>query len=108
MLIKTITFEVKASEKNRFEEKFHNDHISLQNWETCLGSEIWIQNKVGADTVAFTAVSRWNNHEDFNAWLKRPEHEQRHQKLRKEHRFDKNEKSPIVSKTAHEYTVLGD
>lgn len=56
----------------------------------------------------FTAVSRWNNHEDFKAWLKRPEHKEHHRQLKEEHQFDKKEDSPLLRKVAHEYEVLED
>lgn len=31
MLMKTVTFEIKATVKDKFEQKFHNDAISLKN-----------------------------------------------------------------------------
>lgn len=67
MIIKTVTFEVKATVKDKFEQKFHSDAISLKNWETYLGNEVWIQDNSDANSVSFTAVSRWKNQDDFNA-----------------------------------------
>ena len=31
MLMKTVTFEIKATVKDKFEQKFHTDAISLKN-----------------------------------------------------------------------------
>ncbi|WP_287179436.1 hypothetical protein [Streptococcus sp. LMAG:39] len=67
MIIKTVTFEVKATVKDKFEQKFHSDAISLKNWETYLGNEVWIQDNSDANSVSFTAVSRWKKQDDFNA-----------------------------------------
>lgn len=103
MIIKTVTFEVKAAAKDKFEQKFRNDAISLKNWETCLGNKVWIQDNSDTNSVSFTAVSRWDNQDDFKAWLKRPEHIQHH----KEQHFRK-EDSPILKKSVQEYIVLED
>ena len=103
MIIKTVTFEVKAAANDKFEQKFRNDAISLKNWETCLGNEVWIQDNSDTNSVSFTAVSRWDNQDDFKAWLKRPEHIQHH----KEQHFRK-EDSPILKKSVQEYIVLED
>ena len=88
MIIKTVTFEVKAAAKDKFEQKFRNDAISLKNWETCLGNEVWIQDNSDTNSVSFTAISRWDNHH-------------------KEQHFRK-EDSPILKKSVQEYIVLED
>lgn len=103
MIIKTVTFEVKAAAKDKFEQKFPNDAISLKNWETCLGNEVCIQDNSDTNSVSFTAISRWDNQDDFKAWLKRPEHIQHH----KEQHFRK-EDSPILKRSVQEYIVLED
>ncbi|KXT64424.1 antibiotic biosynthesis monooxygenase family protein [Streptococcus gallolyticus] len=96
MLIKTITFEIKANAKNKFEQKLRSDNESLQNWDTCLDSEVWYNGHIGRDTVAFTVISRWNNQEDFNVWFKDQ------QQIYNCHKGD----SPIIQKISQEYITL--
>jgi heme-degrading monooxygenase HmoA len=104
MYIKTVTFEVIAEAKENFSEKIRKDIASMKTFEGCLQSECWVNEK--KETINFQLVSKWQDKKAFQAWLKRPEHLQKHREAYRAEKEGKAKPSIVVSKVAQEYRLF--
>ncbi|OTN91582.1 antibiotic biosynthesis monooxygenase family protein [Enterococcus faecium] len=101
IIVQTAVFTVDKDYREAFLEKIKRDVASLKDWPGNLAAEGW-QGKEKDDSVEFILLSKWNYKTDFEAWLNRPEHKERHaesktQEIRKH-----------VSRKVNAYKVLTD
>lgn len=103
MIIQSVRFIVKKEGKEAFEHKTRKDVTSMLAFDGCLASECWFTED--KNTCEFQLVSRWETKKDFQNWLKRPEHLQKH---REAHKADQENAKPsiVMEKVAKTYTVL--
>jgi heme-degrading monooxygenase HmoA len=106
MYIKTVTFEVLAEAKETFAEKIRQDIASMKTFAGCLQSECWVNEKKA--TIDFQLVSKWQEKKDFQAWLKRPEHLQKHREAYQAEKEGRKKPSIVVNKTGQEYRLFDD
>ncbi|MGC6769157.1 antibiotic biosynthesis monooxygenase family protein [Enterococcus sp. LJL51] len=101
MFVQTVAFIIKKEGKETFENKTKKDVASMQAWENCLSSECWYAET--KDTCEFTLVSKWQDKKDFQAWLKRPEHLEKH---RAAHKNKESRPEIVLDKIRKSYTVF--
>lgn len=100
-IVQTAVFTVEKDYQEEFIEKIKRDVASLKAWEGNLAAEGW-QGEVKDGTADFVLLSKWNKEEDFEAWLNRPEHAQRHQNP------EVKEVRQHVTRKVNSYHVLAD
>lgn len=102
MLIKSVTFEIVPEGKERFSEKIRKDLASLSQAEGCLLSECWVsENKT---SIEFHMISKWEDKKYFQAWMKRPEHLQKHREAHQQKKEGTAKPSIVLNKSMAEYT----
>ena len=76
MNIRMVTFETTEPGRERLENKITKNLDELKEAPNCLFAEAWYQERKGI--IAYTLVSKWASKKDFQNWMKRPEHVERH------------------------------
>lgn len=100
MFIQTVTFVVKKEGKEIFEAKTRKDVASMLSFENCISSECWFSED--KNVCEFMLVSKWHSKKDFQHWLKRPEHLQKH---REAHKNKEEKPSIVVDKIRKSYVI---
>ncbi|MEI5994952.1 antibiotic biosynthesis monooxygenase family protein [Candidatus Enterococcus mansonii] len=100
MIVQTVTFIVKKEGKELFEAKTSKDVASMQSFKNCLSSECWFSER--KDVCEFMLVSKWESKKDFQNWLKRPEHLQKH---REAHKNKESKPSIVLEKIRNSYEI---
>ncbi|MDH6364585.1 heme-degrading monooxygenase HmoA [Enterococcus sp. PF1-24] len=101
MIVQTVTFIVKKEGKELFENKIKQDTTSMLEREACLSSECWYAET--KEHCEFTLVSKWQSKQDFQGWLKRPEHLQHH---REAHKNKESRPQLVLEKKQKTYFIL--
>lgn len=105
MYIKTVTFEVLAEAKETFSEKIRKDIASMKTFEGCLQSECWINEK---SISRFSTRLKMARKETFQAWLKRPEHLQKHREAYRAEKEGNGKPSVVINKSGQDYSLFDD
>ncbi|WP_430609763.1 antibiotic biosynthesis monooxygenase family protein [Enterococcus sp. DIV0876] len=104
MYIRTVAFEVVPEGKDVFLEKIMKDVTSMKGYSGCLSTEAWLSET--KKSVTFQLVSKWQEKKDFQAWLKRPEHLQKHREAHRAEKEGHAKPSIVLSKTSHEFSLI--
>ena len=90
MIIKMITFETTEPGRAHLEKKIQTNLKELAEAPNCSFAEAWYQER--KEKISFTLVSKWASKKDFQNWMKRPEHIERHRQahLNKEQQAPKD------------------
>lgn len=99
--VQTAVFTVEADYQEQFAQKIKNDVTSLKAWDGNISAEGW-QGDEQDGKVDFILMSKWANKDDFEAWLNRPEHAERHQ------RPEVKEVRKHVTRKVASYQILAD
>ena len=87
-------------------EKIRKDIASMKTFEGCLQSECWINEK--KTSVDFQLVSKWQEKKHFQAWLKRPEHLQKHREAYRAEKEGNGKPSVVINKSGQDYSLFDD
>ena len=104
MYIRTVTFEVCPEGKDIFYKKIAKDVASMKEFEGCLATEAWLSET--KKSVTFQLVSKWQEKKHFQAWLKRPEHLQKHRDAHRAEKEGQEKPSIVLSKTSQEFSLI--
>ena len=104
MYIRTVAFEVIPEGKEIFLAKMKKDSASMKTFAGCHSAEAWFSES--KDSLVFQLVSKWTEKKAFQAWLKRPEHLQKHREAYRAEKEGTAKPKLVLSKTGQEFVLI--